>query len=123
MTVFEIKSESCRGFKVCGEFFFFLDEFKVVSQLKMQKDSHQLVEINQLHMKEKDRPNFITNPYPNMIVNERYIIVDSKIFYLYEDQPLDAGILDMEELAEIPDYENKAIKKFASGPHTFKGSD
>jgi len=33
------------------------------------------------------------------------MISESKVFYLYEDKPLDHGILDMEELSELNDGE------------------
>jgi len=36
-----------------------------------------------------------------MIITNKYIIMGSKIFYLYTDVQLASGILDMEELAEI----------------------
>ena len=75
-------------------------------------------------MKEKDRPNFHFVPYSNIIINDKYIIYESKIFYLYQTQPLDHGIMDMEELAEIPDVENpNRIKKYIIGPNLFTGSD
>ena len=91
----------------------------------MSKDTHMLVEIDNLHMKEKDRPNFNFIPYSNLIITCKYIINESKIFYLYSNKPLDAGILDMEELAEIPgnEKENTQQKKFKCGPITFDGSD
>jgi hypothetical protein len=33
------------------------------------------------------------------------------------------GILDMEELAEIPDDKDKVAKRFASGPFSMTGSE
>ena len=57
-------------------------------------------------MKEKDRPNFNFVPYSDIIINDNYMISESKIFYLYQFKPLDPGILDMEELTEIPDVED-----------------
>ena len=47
-----------------------------------------------------------------------------KIFYLYKDDPLDNGILDMEQLSEIKEGDNdKFTKNFAVGPVPIKGSD
>ena len=71
----------------------------------MKKESHTLIEVNQFFIKEKDRPNFNVYPYCNMIMNNNYVICESKIFYLYNDKALGDGILDMEELSEIQDAE------------------
>ena len=56
-------------------------------------------------MKENDRIHFKTSPYSKLVIRDKYIISESKIFYLYEDKPLDRGIMDMEELAELKDVE------------------
>ena len=60
-------------------------------------------------------------------MNENLIINNSKIFYLYNESPLDAGILDMEELCELDNIEEysdeKQLKHYLAGPFTFQGSD
>ena len=52
-------------------------------------------------MKEHDSPNFVVDPHiSRIILNISYTIYKSKIFYLFEQTPLQKGILDMEELAD-----------------------
>ena len=62
-------------------------------------ESHMLQEINEYKMKTKDKPNFIKDLFSSVVLRYKYILSRSKIFYLFDDQPLASGILDMEELA------------------------
>jgi len=50
---------------------------------------------------------------------------DSKIFYLFEDKPLENGILDMENLEKIKDdakNKDELSKKYVQGPYSYFGS-
>lgn len=47
-----------------------------------------------------------------MLMADNYLIQNSKIFYLFNDMPLEDGILDMEELAEIKDSSKDEAKKY-----------
>jgi len=104
-TIFEIKSSTCYGFNVSqdGKTFYFMDDMRVLNKLERMKDSNMLQETKELTFKDSDRPHFIKQSrYPNLIVNDKFLIQESKIFYLFEDENhLQKGILDMEELAEV----------------------
>mgnify|MGYP006089851611 CR=1 FL=1 len=54
----------------------------------------------ELNLKEKDSPNFLMDQTSECIINEKYLIQKTKIFYLFGNKPLQTGLLDMEELAE-----------------------
>ena len=85
-----------------------------------------LQEVSQIQIKDKDRQYFNPIPYANIIINDQYIIRESKIFYLNgDDHPLQAGILDMEELAETSNESEDTMKelRFAQGPYIILGSD
>ena len=58
----------------------------------------------ELYIKDKDRPNYEKSRlFDELICNDKYLIQKSKIFYLYSNEPLDQGILDMEELTKVKD--------------------
>lgn len=53
-------------------------------------------------MKGKDSPNFIKDILGVVVLRQKYLLSRTKIFYLFDKEPLASGLLDMEELA-IPD--------------------
>lgn len=77
-----------------------------------------LKEVSQHTIKDKDKPNFFPEPFNDIILSEKYLIDESQIFYLSQEKPLMNGIMDMEELADIPD-KNKLDKRYATGPYCF----
>ena len=88
--------------------------------MHQSKDSLSLFEETRFKIKDKDFMNFNISSYQKLILRDGYIISESKIFYLYEHQPYDRGIMDMEELQEMPDVDGEPdhfTKKYASGPH------
>jgi len=106
--IFEIKSEKCFGFGIAykgnDQFFYFMDDQKIINKLERHPETRMLNETGELFIKDKDRPNFTANDdFNELVVNDSFIIRDSKIFYLYSETPLMNGILDMEELSEYPD--------------------
>ena len=73
-------------------------------------------------MKQKDIPYFITNSRLQLIVTSKYIIQCAKIFYLFEDDPPAAGILDLQDLLLESDTAKKDKSpsiKYARGPIQF----
>jgi len=128
LVVCKSQSGKCLQFEECCDHFFFLDENKVVTMYKMSKDTRKLEPLKQLKIKDRDKPNFCNSPFTNMILCEKYIILDSKIFYLYDDHPLQNGILDMEQLLDTSLSTNKSgceetKEIFLDGPIRFDGSD
>ena len=92
--------------------------------MERHPETKMLMEVDELKIKDKDRPNYTqTEQFVELICNDKYALLNSKIFYLYNETPLMNGILDMEELSEIQDVEGvDDEKKFSSGPFMYKGS-
>ena len=62
-----------------------------------------LIEMKTLYIKNQDKPNLTILSFAVLIMNDKYLINESKIFYLNGKQSYMNGLLDMEELAEIKD--------------------
>lgn len=134
ITIIDLKSEKCFGFTYSNESFYFLDDMRTICKLDRHKESRLLTESKQLHIKEKDRPNFQPVKYGDLIINDNYVIDEAQIFYLYDDVPLVNGVLDMVELSELPedktpgrysvvnDEDQMEIKRHANGPFRIDGS-
>jgi hypothetical protein len=84
-----------------------------------------LVEINTLFIKNQDKPNLTILSFASLIMNDKYLINESKIFYMNEKKPYMNGLLDMEDLSEIKDDGGRELKPktYANGPFKIKGSD
>ena len=80
-------------------------------------------------MKDKDIPNFKKKDlFEPLHCTEKYILQQSKIFYLQDEFPLADGVLDMEQLSQqqgkdlkISGSEKKSYV-YASGPFVYLGS-
>ena len=123
LMVFELKSSYCYGFTKNASNFLFLDDNKIVNVLQKQNESPMLLELSERKMKDKDSPNFQKDPQSLIIVKENYIISKSKIFYLFEGQPLSSGIMDMEEMAVPVSREDEPHPipiKLNKGPFLFQ---
>jgi hypothetical protein len=126
LNIYEIKSEYCLGFGVSDDSktFYFMDDFKVINQLQRMKGSRNLTEVGELMIKDKDRPHLSKqSQWEEMLFSDKYLVQRQKIFYLFDDQPLEQGILDMEDLSEVKDFDNKAKKEYVLGPFSYKGSN
>ena len=84
-------------------FFYLIDGKKNILKLTFQKDSHNLIKDKTLSFKDVEKVNFKYIPFGRIIVNDKYVIQESKIFYVQDDQQLEAGIHDMEELEDLKD--------------------
>lgn len=52
-------------------------------------------------MKDKDLPNYNKiSLFETFYCNDKYLMQQSKIFYLHEGEPLADGLLDMEQLSK-----------------------
>ena len=77
-------------------------------------------------MKEIDRQNYqFSSIFSNLIISDKYLIQECKIYYLWEDTPYSDGILNMEQLEDqTTSYESKdLVKDFIKGPMNVTGSD
>jgi len=79
-----------------------MDYTKKVNQLVRQQESISLIENDQFTIKDKDWNKFgnQTDTFSDVIMNSKYLIQGSKIFYLNNDIPFASGVLDMEDLKE-----------------------
>jgi len=72
-------------------------------------ETRQLENIEDLYLKEKDKPNFKHEFFGTTLIQDQYLIYNSGIFYLYKDQALLDGILDMEELLEQDEHRDLSV--------------
>lgn len=73
-------------------------------------------------MKEIQRLDFKPRAFDNVIMNEKYAIQGSKIFYLYDliGDPFPEGIFEAEELVEEDKSKSKYV--YSKGPFVVTGS-
>ena len=85
LVVYETKSERCNGFGSSeGKNFFFLDAVNVITMLKQNKDTKLFYEVKILSIKDKDKPNFKAESFMDVFVRDKYMITQSEIFYLQD---------------------------------------
>jgi hypothetical protein len=79
-----------------------MDSTKKVIQLVRQQEAITLEEHDTFSIKDKDWNKFkdSTGIFAEMIIDKRYLIQGSQIFYLNNDVPYASGVLDMEDLKE-----------------------
>ena len=88
-----------------------------------------LQESKDLCIKDKDLPNYSSNTLlTNFYCNDKYLMQQSKIFYLHEGDPLAEGLLDMEQLsknqpADQEEADSEKILQYTRGPFMYKGSN
>ena len=130
--IYEIKSEECLGFSMGHnvdtlESFYFMDDNKVVNKLERMKERRNLEEVCDFNIKDKELTNFTEmKQFSSLILSDKFVIQESKIFYLYNEHPFETGILDMEDLKIVKDdvkQENGELSSvervFSSGPYKF----
>ena len=100
-----------------------MDECHVVYKLTRNQNNRMLNYEKELTMKEIQRLDFNPNPFDYIIMNEKYAVQGSKIFYLYDlsNEPFPEGIFEAEELIE--DSKTKSKYLFSNGPITVKSSN
>lgn len=108
-----------------------MDQYRVINQLERMKDSKKLIETTEYQIKDRDRPSFEPKSYfEKIIFGSTFMIWTSKVFYTWNQKPLDNGILDLEELTELPDAgaevqnaeaappKEEPLKFFIQGPYS-----
>lgn len=96
----EVKSEFCLGFCTRnGEDFYFVDQNRNISKHARNPETKGLAEIERLIVKDKDIHSLEIGRFANLIIEDKYLISQSRIFYLNSQDPLMNGILDMEDLS------------------------
>ena len=73
---------------------------------------------NFYQIKEVERFLFRPGAFSEIFINDSYIIINSKIFYLYRDEPYPSGVLEWESLLDFSENEeiNNETNRFMSGP-------
>ena len=93
--------------------FYFIDEHKNITLLKQNEDTMALVESGQLFIKDVEKPAFNISPFEMLIVDQKYLIHESRIFYLTEEpfpkSMIKKSILDMENLSYIEDVSEEKM--------------
>ena len=83
--IFQLKAERCLAFSVVGtDTFYFMDESHVVHKMTRNLNNRSLNHEKELTMKEIQRLDFIPCAFDSIIMNDKYAIQGSKIFYLYD---------------------------------------
>jgi hypothetical protein len=97
-----MQSEACLGFSWNQGYFYLMDTTKKVIQLVRQQEAITLDENDTFLIKDKDWNKFKDSCglFAEMIIDKRYLIQGSKIFYLNNDIPYASGVLDMEDLKD-----------------------
>ena len=62
-------------------------------------------------------------PYARLIITNRVLIYQQKIYYLYKEKLLPSGVLDMELLTDKDKEDDKFEKEFVNGVFPIEGSD
>ena len=98
--IYELQSDACLGLSYSMGYFYLMDNTKKVNQLIRQQESISLIENDQFSIKDKDWNKFKDQSglFTEMIMNSKYLVQGSKIFYLNGDTPYASGVLDMEDL-------------------------
>lgn len=65
-----------------------------------------LAEVGRLLIKDKDIHSLEIGSFANLIIEDKYLISQSRIFYLNSPTPLMNGILDMEDLSRSSHYDS-----------------
>ena len=83
-----------------------------------------LAETDQLYIKDHEKPAFNIRPFETLIVDHKYIIQESRIFYL-TDQPVPKSkinevILNMEHLSNIEDLNDDHHHECKTCKYTYK---
>lgn len=94
--------------------------------LSLHNDRNELVEDKLLYLKFKDQAHFkMTYSFNPVIIRQQYLIYNSKIFYLYSDEPHCDGILDMEKLNQgsVSSDSEIEIMLFQYGPLSVDGNN
>lgn len=117
--IYEIKCDDCLGFQLNGDKFFFIDEFKTVHVLQRIFDSRDLRHVKELSIKEVSLPDFAATEFEPIVINEKYILSNGKIYYLYDDEPMPHGMFETEDLVRMEGIERAQNVIRFKGPIEF----
>ena len=99
--IFEVKAESCTAMTVeSGDKIFFMDEEYTIYVLTRDSSNRQTTLLNELTIKEIQRLEIKIEPFEEILIREKYLLFQSKIFYLFgiQEGPFPDGIFESEDL-------------------------
>ena len=73
-----------------------MDESKTVNIFKRKANHRGLEWEGEVNMKRYDQTEIVRSDFKRTCLNENYLIYDSKIYYLYGNEPYPEGILEPE---------------------------
>ena len=122
--IFKFKAEKCLSFSIEHDIFYFMNENYVVFTLKRNDNNRFLTIQSECTMKEIQRTDYKPRLYDSTILNDKYAIQGSKMFYLYNlaEEPFPEGIYESEDLFESQ-YTSKPMFEYIKGPFMSKGSN
>jgi hypothetical protein len=99
-----------------------MDECYIVHKLSRNQNNRFLTHEKEMSMKEIQTLDFLPIDFDTVIMNEKYAIQGTKIFYLYDmnGDPFPEGVFEAEELVE--DDKNQSKYKYTKGPFCMTGS-
>ena len=100
-----------------------MDELNTIHVLNRLNNSREVKFVYELNIKEVSRPDIVYKDFKMNILNDNYYIQDSRIFYLYKDDPYEDGIMEAENLIEDDEEDVLEPKQPSRGPIPFTGSN
>jgi hypothetical protein len=79
--------------------------------------------VKELNIKEVSLPDFTGVEFEPIVITEKYILSNGKIFYLYQDQPMPQGIYETEDLVRMEGLGKAQNVIRFKGPIGFAGSN
>lgn len=79
--------------------------------------------MKELSIKEVSLPDFRDYEFEPVVITEKYILSNGKIFYLYEDEPMPQGIYETEDLVRMEGLDKVQNVIRFKGPIGFVGSN
>jgi len=77
-----------------------MDELNTIHVLNRLNNSREVKFVYELNIKEVSRPDIVYKDFKMNVLSDNYYIQDSRIFYLYKDDPYEDGIMEAENLIE-----------------------
>ena len=122
--IWSLKANRCQALSVeSSDKIYFMDDNYIIYKLTREANNRHLQVENELTIKEIQRLEIKTKSFDEIIIRERYLLYQSKIFYLFNIQvgPYPDGIFESEDLVtDKKKYEEEEL--YVEGPKQIQGS-
>lgn len=121
--IFNLKTKKCLAFSLKDGSFYLMNDSYIIYKLTRNTNDRQLEISNELTMKEIQRFDYTPGDFDSYVLDEKYSVFKSKIFYFYNNgkDPFPEGIFEAEDLIE--EERTKAKKEYIRGPFVLRGSN